>query len=187
MSRRRARDRGFTLIELLIVVAIISIIAAIAIPALLRARIAANESAAIGDMRTVISGGAAYNVANGGFYDNNLACLTAPFSGCIPGYPVNTPNFLDSQLTSLLAKGGYNRSYLGGSAPVGLNTVISSATSVTSYVYWATPSIGGQTGIRGFAADASGLICFSPTGDPALTTGSIALDSPGVACNILSD
>ncbi len=65
----RTPERGFTLIELLIVVAIIAIIAAIAIPALLRARISANESAAIGDIRTVGSASTSYYVANGGFYD----------------------------------------------------------------------------------------------------------------------
>lgn len=186
MERRRSSGEGFTLVELLIVVAVISIIAAIAIPALLRARIAANESAAIGDIRTVVSASAAYHVANGGFYDGNMQCLTAPID-CIPDYPTNGPNFLDSQLTSLLSKGGYSRSYAGGETPPGVNTVVSSPTSVTSYVYWATPTIGGQTGIRGFAADSSGLICFSPQGDPAETTGSIALLSPGVACNILQD
>jgi type IV pilus assembly protein PilA len=186
MSRRRSLPDGFTLVELLIVVAVIAIIAAIAIPALLRARIAANESAAIGDMRTVVSAEAAYNVANGGFYDGNIRCLNAPVD-CIPAYPSNGPNFLDSQLTSLLSKGGYSRSYAGGETPGTLNTVISSLSSATSYVYWATPTIGGQTGLRGFAADSSGLICFSPQGDPAETTGNIALLSPGVACNILQD
>jgi prepilin-type N-terminal cleavage/methylation domain-containing protein len=179
----RTSPRGFTLIELLIVVAVIAIIAAIAVPALLRARIAANESAAIGDIRTVVSANASYYVANGGFYDSALSCLNGPV-GCIPNYPTNAPNFLDSQLAHLLSKGGYSRSYAGGETPSPLSP-LSSGSSVTSYVYWATPTGGAQTGVRGFAADSSGLICYSPTGTEAGTTGSVALDSPGVNCIIL--
>ena len=172
MGERRTAP-GFTLIELLIVVAIIGIIAAIAIPALLRARVSANESAALGDIRTVISAEAAYHAANGGFY-GPLTCLTSPDQpNCIPNYPSTAPIFIDRQLATLGAKNGYARAFQGGT-PTGVRS------DIPCYVYHATPITVGQTGVRGFGGDCSGVICFTTNGG-AVPAGNGAL----LPCNAL--
>jgi prepilin-type N-terminal cleavage/methylation domain-containing protein len=188
MAKRKVKDqmkkqKGFTLIELLIVVAIIGIIAAIAIPSLLRARVSANESATIGDIRTVISGEAAFQSANGGWYDT-ITCLAVNGNACIPSYPSTAPTFLDSALCSLIGKSGYDRSFQIGPPPARINPLVSSPGSMAAYAYLASPISNGQTGVRGFGGDSSGVLCFTPDGSmPAATLGVLPISSVG--CQVL--
>jgi type II secretory pathway pseudopilin PulG len=142
-------------------------IAAIAIPSLLRARISANESAAIGDIRTVISAEAAYQSANNGLYDT-LECLNKPQS-CIPNYPANAPTFIDATLASGATKSGYRRTFHPG-APA-THTEGASPSSLTAYAYVTEPLTPGQTGVRSFCGDWSGVICVHNDGAPFNVVG----------------
>ena len=150
----------------------VGMISAIAIPSLLRARVSANESATIGDIRTVISAQAAYQSANGGWYDGNLECLAAPFAGCVPSYPASGPTFLDSVLAARQPKSGYVRRFEPGRM-LAVDPAASSPTSVGEYAYVAAPVNAGQTGVRSFCGDSTGLICFRADGGDIRVLGGV--------------
>ena len=138
----------------LVVVVIIAIIAAIAIPSLLRARISANESMAIGNLRTVISAEAAYQSTNGGFYDVP-ACLYAPGPCLGPKAPGVT--FLDrASVVFDVPKTGYVLQFHGGPAPADTSAV--SPSSLEAFAVTAEPA-SPQAGVRHFCADSRGIVC----------------------------
>jgi len=153
------------------------IIAAIAIPSLLRARVSANEAGAIGDTRAVISSEVTYAGANNGYYDS-LECLANP-GGCIPGY--QGPSMLGPELVAT-EKMGYRRTLHLGVPPVGQDpSARISPTSVVSFAYVSVPIQQNRTGMRGFCGDDSGRICVTTNGiEPRVEDGRCA--DP---CNVL--
>jgi len=92
----RKKQKGFSLIELLIVVAIILIIAAIAIPNLLRSRMAANEASAVGSIRTMNTAAITYNSTYGNGYPPSLAAVGTTTGS---GVSCTNANLIDSVLT----------------------------------------------------------------------------------------
>jgi type IV pilus assembly protein PilA len=147
------KQRGFSLIELLIVVAIILIIAAIAIPNLLRARMAANESSAVGSLRTVNTAEITYQSTypTVGFAPNLLALGGAANVACVPA--VATACLIDNVLSGGV-KAGYT--FTANSVAGGPPTV--------SYLATATPVTLNQTGIRSFCSFEDAVIRANPAG-----------------------
>ena len=142
---RVGQEVGFSLIELLIVVAIILIVAAIAIPNFMRARIASNEASAVSSCRTINSGEITYNSFYQQGYSSTLAQLGPPSSGPATAAAAD---LIDDVLASG-RKSGYTFTY----APSSL-----SGSTYGSYQIYADPSIPERTGSRHFYTDPSGVI-----------------------------
>ena len=154
-------QKGFSLIELLIVVAIILIIAAIAVPNLLRARIAANEASAVGSMRTIntaeITYASLYPAVGYSPNLNSLAGNTCASPTSVAACLIDTT--LAGATTSATSKSGYYFTF--------------SPSSSVSYTLQGTPAQLGSSGVRNFYTDGSAVIRYNATAAASITDPAI--------------
>ncbi|HXU49151.1 MAG TPA: prepilin-type N-terminal cleavage/methylation domain-containing protein [Candidatus Binatia bacterium] len=157
------KQKGFSLIELLIVVAIILIIAAIAIPNLLRSRMAANEASAVGSVRTMVTSAISFSSTYGDGFPPDITSIGTSGTAALS---CKNAELIDSVLTSKV-KSGYNFDIVAGSTAVATAPAGCTAGYTDGFGAIAYPVSVGTTGQRSFCSDPSGVIRFDPTGaDP---------------------
>ncbi|MGB8580936.1 MAG: prepilin-type N-terminal cleavage/methylation domain-containing protein [Candidatus Sulfotelmatobacter sp.] len=172
----RKQQKGFSLIELLIVVAIILIIAAIAIPNLLRAKMAANDSSAAAGERTIVTGEVGYFAAFPTIGYTQLTALGGAVSAaCVPS--TTTACLIDNNLSNNgpggLGKSGYN---------FAATPVVATATTPSQFWTTATP-LGATTGTKAYCATDDGVVRTQIAGNIALVGGYAACQVLGPLAN----
>lgn len=145
---------GFTLAELLIVIAMIAVLVSISVPLLLRARLSANEAAAISSLNAIISGEVAYSSACG----NNGYATAFPTLGVPP--PGSQDAFLPPDLSGAVhpQKRGYTHSLAPGAGALPGPADCNGTATWTGYYTSAVPTQPGVTGRRAFAAGTKGTV-----------------------------
>ena len=166
----RQAERGFTLVEIMIVVAIIALLAAIAIPNVLRGRTTANESAAVGNLRALVSSLEMYRSVNNGYPDNWQADMYTT-----PNPDFGPPSFNVAMGASTVQ--GYNYTYTA--APAGC-----AEPNCTAYTLLTVPQTLNTTGTRSFFADQTGLIshCVGTGTVAQFQAGESTIDAQPSAC-----
>jgi len=165
------KQKGFSLIELLIVVAIILIIAAIAVPNLLRSRMAANESSAAGSLRTIATSNVTYSTTYNIGYAQELSKLGPGAGGAASS---DNADLVDSQLGDaggVHTKSGYNFTLYAANDADG-DGVFDSFTSE------GTPSNPNTTGVSHFCVDQTNVVRKDPGATLNATTSGVNCDDP---------
>ncbi|HKS67061.1 MAG TPA: prepilin-type N-terminal cleavage/methylation domain-containing protein [Candidatus Acidoferrales bacterium] len=163
-EKSKSQQGGFSLIEILIVVAIVVVIAAIAVPNLLRSKVAGNEASAIGSLRNIMSAEAAYKAMYGAGYSNDLRSLGGQAENAQAS--CTTALLLDAGLAKGIAanqteKSGYRFTFTPGTQEFKPDSAVTTGCAMgkeDGYAIQADPVDPGMSGKRHFCADASGVI-----------------------------